>query len=934
MIMRTPFILFFISLSISLTYSQTEGQSALEKLRHQQAQQVGSLAGKIRDERSGEELIGANVFIVNTKLGASTDIDGRYDIKRILEGTYDIRVSFLGYEAKVVSGVVIAKNEQTSLDVSLNEDQGLQQQEVVISASAIKSGEGAMLAERKKAASIGDGIGSEQMKRAPDATSGDALKRVPGVTIVDNKFVYVRGTSERYSNTTLNGTAISGSEPEKKSFSFDMFPSNLLESIVISKTFTPDVPGDFAGGNVQLTTVEFPEYFSIRAGFSSGFNTETTFKNFQSYGGGGRDWLGMDDGTRSIPGGIPSDISKAAVTPEQLQNLGRSFQNNWKTSATGKAPMNSGFDISIGNAYDAFDDSQFGFIAALTYKNGYSSSTIDRNDYDADKSKFEYKGYKTSYSVLWGGMANVTYKYNPFNKISLKNVYNRNADDEVSFLSGVDYDTPYDRQTTAIRYVEREVYSTQLGGEHVFTDMNGLQLQWRASNSESNRNEPDYRRYSYVRDAGTSDPYRILIDYQASLKNGGRYYSTLNDIARNYGMDITIPVENVRIKFGGLFEGKDRSFHSRLLGFVYPFSGFDFNLLYYSIDSIFAPQNIKPNGFHLAEYSSGFNNYSADQKTIAYYAMIDVPFALFDQNFRFTGGTRIENVDQRVASMDFAGTMPINGGEKNIDVLPSINVTWLITEHTNIRFAYSNTVNRPELRELAPFTYYDFNSQTSIYGNPALKRALIRNYDFRFEIFPRPGEILSVSIFYKNIQDAIELASVPGSALGADRTYVNASKAKNYGYEIEFRQGLGLLTDYLSNFAMTGNYAQVSSSVDVLTTGIGLGKSGRPLQGQSPYMINMGLVYAAPEYGFNASLLYNKFGERIAELATQYTEDIKEQPRNLLDLTVTKSIMQNIDGKISVKDIFSEPQVFTIADKTARKNTMGTTYSLSFSYKL
>jgi len=847
---------------------------------------------------------------------------------------YDIRVSFLGYITRIISHVEITLSEQKKLDISLSEDQGVVQQEVVISASAIKSGEGAILAERKKAASIGDGISSEQMKRAPDATSGDALKRVPGVTIVDNKFVYVRGTSERYSNTTLDGTAISGSEPEKKSFSFDMFPSNLLENIVIAKTFTPDVPGDFAGGNVQLSTVEFPEYFTVRVGVSGGYNTETTSKDFQSYNGGKRDWLGMDDGTRTIPNSVPADLAKATLTPTQLQDIGRSFQNNWQTNIDVKAPLNSGFDISIGNGFDTFDESQFGFIAALTYKNSYNRSIIDRNDYDFDKPKFEYIGYKTNYSVLWGGIANLSYKFDSFNKISLKNVYNRNADDEVSYLAGVDYDSPYDRQTTAIRYVEREVYSAQLGGDHVFTGLNGMKFQWCVSNSESNRNEPDYRRYSYVRDAGTTDPFRILMDYQASLKNGGRYYSTLKDIVRNYATDIIMPFGSMRVKLGGLFEDKDRSFNSRLLGFVYPAQNFDFNLFYYSIDSLFAPQNIKQNGFHVAEYSSGFNNYTAGQATASYYAMLDVPFVALDQNFRFIGGARVENVDQRIASKDFSGTTPIEGGTKKIDVLPSVNLMWIVTEITNIRLAYSNTVNRPELRELAPFTYYDFNTQTSVYGNPGLQRALIKNYDIRFEIFPRAGEIVSFSLFYKDMQDAIELASVPGSALGADRTYVNASKAKNYGYEIEFRQGLGLFTDYLSNFAMTGNYAQVKSSVDVLNSGIGIGKTDRPLQGQSPYMINLGLFYSLSDYGFNASLMYNKFGGRILELATQYTEDIKEQPRNLFDLTLTKSITQNLEAKFAAKDIFSEAQVFKIADKIARKNTMGTTYSLSFSYKL
>lgn len=927
----------FLILSLFITIfstAQEQPQSALEKIRQQQSFVGGTLSGKIRDEKSGDDLIGANVFIVDTKLGASTDIDGKYQIKKVPEGIYDVRISFLGYETKLITGVELTVGTQTDLDVSLSEDQGILQQEVVISASAIKSGEGAILAERKKAASIGDGISAEQIKRAPDATSSDALKRVPGVTIVDNKFVYVRGTSERYSNTTLNGTTISGAEPEKKSFSFDMFPSNLLENIVIAKTFTPDVSGDFAGGSVQLNTVEFPEYLTIRVGVSGGYNTETSTKSFQTYTGGSMDWLGMDDGARSIPNSVSPNIAKAKLTPLELQAAGQSFSNNWKTFDK-KAPLNSGFDISIGNAFDSFGESQFGFIGALTYKNSFTRSTIERNDYDYDKPKFEYSGFRNNFSVLWGGMLNLSYKIDPFHKVSIKNVYNKTADDEVNTLEGINFDDgEYDRKTTALRFVERSVLSTQLMGEHIFVDLNAIQLQWRASNSESNRDEPDYRRYSYIREHGTDNPYQILMDFQASLRNGGRFYSELRDIVRNYGTDLTIPYGSIKFKIGGLYEDKDRQFNSRLLGFVYPFSNFDFNLLYYSIDSIFAPQNIKPNGYRIAEYSSGFNNYAASQNTAAYYMMTDIPFSFFDFSFRFIGGARVENADQKIATFDFDGITPIKGGKKTIDVLPSINFTWLLNDITNIRLAYSHTVNRPELRELAPFTYYDFNTQTSIYGNPNLQRALIKNYDIRFEIFPRAGELLSFSLFYKDMNDAIELASVPGSALGADRTYVNATRAKNLGYEIEFRQGLGIILDELENIAVTGNYSQVKSSVDVPTTGFGIGKSGRPLQGQSPYMINTSLMYSLPDYGFNASIMYNKFGERIAELATQYTEDIKEQPRNVMDITITKSITQNLEGKFSAKDIFQEAQRFTLGDKVVRSNSIGTTYSLSFAYKL
>lgn len=929
---RISIIAIIAALISSVTlFAQDQEQSTLEKIRQQQAVAGGSLIGKISDEKTGDDLIGANVFIVNTKLGASTDIDGKFQIKKVPEGPYDVRISFLGYETKLVSGVVVAVGEQTVLNISLNEDQGIQQQEVVVSASAIKSGEGAILAERKKAASIGDGISSEQMKKAPDATSSDALKRVPGVTIVDNKFVFVRGTSERYSNTTLNGTTVSGTEPDKKSFSFDMFPSNLLENIMIAKTFTPDVPGDFSGGNVQLSTIEFPEMLNIKATVSGGYNTETTFKPFTTYAGGATDYLGIDDGTRDMPGGLPADFTKTNLSVAETKSYAGLFKNNWSPKQR-NAPMNGSMELSIGNVFNVTDESQIGFIGALTYKNSYTYSVIDRNDYQANGPKFEYKGSRSAYSVLWGGLMNVTYKFDPFHKISSKNVFNKSADDEVVALIGVDYDGPNNKQTNAFRFNERSVFSSQIIGEHVFIDLNGSQVQWRMSNSESRREEPDYRRVTYYQDAtDPSQPYRALIDYQAQTRSGGRFYSNLKDIVRNYAFDLTVPVDQMKVKLGALYEDKDRSFNSRLIAFTAPFGMFDYSILEYGIDSLFSANNVKQDGFRLSEYSNGSNNYTAGNIATSTYAMVDVPFSVLEQNFRFIGGARYENYGQTIQSLGLDGT-PLKENPANVDILPSLNLTYLLNENTNIRVAFSQTVNRPELRELAPFAYYDFNTQTSIYGNPKLKRALIKNYDIRVEVFPYPGEIISFSFFSKNMADAIEQVVVPGSALGADRTYDNASSAVNSGYELEFRTSMGHLTDYLSSFALTGNYTQVRSKVNVLS-GVGIQKRDRPLQGQSPYMINLGIMYALPEFGINSSLMFNKFGERISEVATLYDEDVRELPRNVLDFTLTKTITNALESKFSVRDIFSEAQVFMQGDKVSRKNTMGTTYSLGFSYK-
>lgn len=284
--------------------------------------------------------------------------------------------------------------------------------------------------------------------------------------------------------------------------------------------------------------------------------------------------------------------------------------------------------------------------------------------------------------------------------------------------------------------------------------------------------------------------------------------------------------------------------------------------------------------------------------------------------------------------MNFAGTLPVFSTLDITDVLPSVNFTYHMGENTNIRAAYSRTVNRPEFRELAPFAYFDFTSGTTMYGNPNLQRSLIQNYDLRFETFPQPGEILSVSMFYKDFEDAIEQVVVPGNALGAERTFANAKSARNYGVEFEVRKTLGFIADPLSDFSVTANYTRVQSNVDISGSALGYARSNRPLQGQSPYSINAGLNYVNPVSGTGISLSYNRNGERIIEVATIYDEDVVEESRDLIDLTVTQNIFGNVELKLSAKDVLGQEQIFSQGDKLARLNSRASTYSLGLTMKL
>lgn len=910
----------FLTLFLSTTaISQDLRQSDLDKIRQRQVLAGGSLIGKVTDEKSGEDLIGANIFIVDTKLGASTDIEGKFQIKKVPEGMYNVRISFLGYETKLISGVALNNGEQTLLNVNIREDQGIQQQEVVISASVIKSGDGAILADRKKAASIGDGISSEQMKKTPDATSSDVLKRVVGLSIVDNKFVFIRGASERYNGTTLNGASVSSTEIGKKSFAFDMIPSNLLENTTVVKSATPDLPGDFTGGLVQMNTLDFPESRTIKLGVTSGWNSITTFKNFQSSQGGKSDWLATDDGTRSLPN-----------IPENVTDLAKELPNSWAPKSR-TAPMNTSLSLSFGDNFliDEQDQEsgQIGYIGAISYRNSFQRNYKEINAIEISRN---IKGTQDNFSVLWGGMLNLSYKFSGLHKLSFKNNYSQTADDEIRNFNGIDGNNATQNIFSSTQWSERKTYTGILSGEHNFPDIGNVNAEWKIARSTSSRQDPDRKDVTYYRATDVPD----TTPYDAATNQ--RSWGHLNNKTNDYQVDFALPIEQAKIKFGSFYEQKTTNYEIRY--FNVAFVRYDPALVQLPIDVIYDPLNFGGSKFKMEESSKPTDNYSGDQEIVAGYAMVDVPFSLFENDFRFTGGARLENSLQNVF---IPRSYQIDGPKdetqlKNIDILPSANLTYMFNEVVNLRFAYSHTVNRPEFRELASSGFYDFITYEIIGGNPNLKRSYIHNYDVRFEIFPNAGEVIAFSYFYKTLSGAIE--EQLGFSSVRTRTWFNSNQATNRGFELEARKSLSFLGGYFGNFSLTGNYTRIFSEVQFpivrgnsssTTTSIGT----RPLQGQSPYMINVSMLFIEPTLGTSINVLYNRFGKRLDAVGF-LTSDIYEQPRDIVDLSITQPIFNGIDTKFSIKNLSNKERILTQQDRVYQSINSGTTYSLQLSVGL
>jgi len=901
------------------------------------AQTSASLNGKITDSETNEELIGANILIMNSTVGASTDMDGSYSIRNINPGIYSVRVSYISYQTIIIDKVEFRSGEHKMLNLSMKPS-STELTEVVITADAIRNTEANMLKIQKNSFGIVDAISAELISKNNSSDGADILKRMSGITISEGKFAYIRGVGDRYNSTLLNGASVSSTEPEKKSFSYDILSASLIENIVTAKTFTPDQPAEFTGGLVQIKTIEFPERFFIDISTATSYSSNTNLKPYQTYQGGKTDWLGIDDGTRSLPSLIGSSLVTAGSFPtdadKKLQQIGQSFANNWNTNST-KAPLNDNLKVAFGNRY-FFNESTLGYIGSLTYSSNYDTREIERNLYDFEGPRVLNTGITSSNNVTWGGLFNLSIKLNENNKISFKNMYNHNTDNEITRLEGEDYYTTQLRKTTALRFISRSLYTTQLSGMHHLPFLNSTKINWIADYSQGLRDEPDARIYGYQKDAlEQSDPYRFVLDQSFTY----RFFSALKDNSAGFKIDFNnSPFENPALpsfKFGFAFDNKSREFNARFFGFKNKPGGNFMEedlILQQGVDVVFRPENINPNFIEVIEITKPSDNYKSSQKLFAGFLMGDA--SILD-NLKIITGLRFEYSNQILNSASSTGT-PIDVNSKYSDILPSLSITWIYNPLINFRFAYSRTLARPEFRELAPFTYYDFVSNESVQGNPELKRSLIQNLDFRFEYFMSGNELVAVSLFAKQFENPIEQVLIAASQFNPIRSYANANSASNYGVELELRKNLSFISDYIQNFSFIGNLSLIKSNVRLDESGFQ--EKSRPMQGQSDYVFNAGVYYESPEISLSTSLVYNKVGEKISKAGYAGLGDVIEKPRDQIDFSISKDIFDFLKVKLVVKDILAQDNLFIqkspLGEKTFSKDLRSNTYSLTLSYKL
>jgi TonB-dependent receptor len=915
---------------------------------------TGLITGTITDGESGDVLRGATVQLVGTKRGSIADVKGTYTVRGLAAGSYTLRFNYIGFKPKTVENIIVADGKTVTLAIVL-ESAVKKTEEVVVQAARINDNAAAMLAQRKNAAQVSDGIGEAEIKKLPDSDAGQALKRVPGVTLVEGKFVYVRGVSERYSNTTLNGATLSSTEPDKKAFAFDMFPAEFLQNATVAKSFTPDLSGNFAGGLVQLNTVDFPEKFFLKASLATTYNDNVTFRpdGFNTYDGGRTDWLGIDDGTRKLPENMPADrrgmdnlLRRAGDLNDEMGAAtwiaaGKAFNSNVWQQRRMSAPLNTSVGLAFANVLRG-EENEFGIMANLNYGNGYAVNTMTRGGIQSNGTlQFGGAGTQSSRSVNWGGLLNLAYKIGASSSLTFKNIYNRSSDDEVVELNATDNPQQRDRRFYSAQFVEKTMYSGQLGGEHTFSTLSNAVLDWKVGYSTSRRDEPDLRRLRYSSEIGRNE-YTADIPRtpQGDGTVAGRFFSGLQDNLWTGAFNLQVPLDGgVKLKAGALMERRTRSFGARSFTIVQSraiLQDVDLDLdLSQSPSSLLVAGNFRGDGLGIAEDSKLSDAYSASEELNTGYVMGDVPFQLGGFDLRVIGGVRVEHSIQRLNSFETNGDL-VSIAPAFTDFLPSLHLVFKATNDMNIRASATRTLARPSLREFAPFAFFDFQSQSRVQGNPNLIRALINNYDLRYEWFVAPGEVFAVSAFYKTFENAIEETIQPGSVIA--RTFANARGiASNYGVEVELRKSFGFVAPELEPLMFSSNLSLVNSNITVTQGSL---TDSRQMWGQSPYSLNLGLFYTAPVLNTSFNVGYNRIGSRIVQVAQLGLYEVRsgqsphvfELPRDVVDVSVMQPIGA-LELKLVVRDIFNQPLVWEQLGTRIATNIRGRSLTFGVSYR-
>lgn len=894
-----------------------------------QTSATGRLTGRVIDATNAQPMPGVPVEVVGTSQITHTDLDGRWTLT-LPTGAHRIKVALDGYAEKVIAVDVVA-GEMAPINVGLA-IAGITEA-VTVTGSATQaetSSAAALMIERQRAPAITDNLGGQEMRLNADRNAAAALQRVTGLSVVDNQYVYVRGLGERYSNTTLGGATLPSTEPERKVVSLDMFPSGLLDNVSVVKSYTPDRSAEFAGGLIEIVPSKLPSRPVFDLGYAFGANSRTYGKSVLDHDGGGNDWLGLGDGSRDLPAAFPTDrrvIRGGIFTPElgvirsELETLGESLVNAWTPRAVDGKP-NQGWSAAYANRFG-----NLGVLASINhnYRNEFQAETQNYFRTDEDGALTPFSEYDYQASAVRGalsGVASLSYQFTSNNRVSLQGFSTDKGKRETRTFEGFNADAGRVLRNTRLLWQEENLRSGQTTGEHFVPGLSNSRFEWRATVSRSNLDQPDMRETLYEQ---TGTRFLLADESQSGLRMFNDLDEKAIDLAGSWSLFFTnwrgLPT---MLKAGPGYSRRDRDFSSRRFRFIPLANGterFDFGQ---APEAIFSAANIGP-AFELREETRATDFYGAEQTVASLFAMIDLPLA---STLRLVAGARVERFSQLVDTFDLfdvdddGEANSIRGEIEETDLFPSINLVYALRFNQNLRAGFSQTVNRPEFRELAPFEFTDIVGGRAVIGNPDLNRSLIQNYDVRWEWFPGGDEVVSASVFFKNFDEPIERVVEPTAQLRT--SFTNAASARNFGVELEARKRLAPFLLVGGNYTFVDSEVELSAAQNNVLTSL-----VRPLSGTSRHLFN-----GLGELRFDrtvARVLINHFGDRIADVGSLGLPDILEQGRSTIDLALSQRLGR-FNVRLSADNLTDQPVTFVQADQTQREYRIGRTIQLSFGF--
>jgi hypothetical protein len=817
-----------------------------------------------------------------------SEADGTYTIT-LAPGKYTLVFSAPGGEPTTRDVTVVAGG---TLVVDIIPDLG--SEEIIVYDTIDLRSDSGLLAQRRAATTVSDSIGAEQISRSPDSNASDAAKRMVAATVQDNRYVVIRGLGGRYSLTLLNGVPVPSPDPDVPAAPLDLFPASMVTNLTINKTFAPDQPGNFAGGALSIDTRTYPSQFTFRAKASISGDSESSFRTVRNYGGGSYDALGYDDGTRALPSQIPSDrlAGDPTLSADQRAAQASSFSNRWTMGSTTAMP-NLGLSATIGDTVPVKDE-RLGYIASLSYglkstrrvthiarvgesdgQGGYLPSVLQLEDNQGTQS--------ANLSALGATSATL----NDNHQLNALVLYSHSADDSASQVTGTGDSTAIvDR--TRLRFLERSLTFLQLVGDDRLAE-GKVRIGWQGNLALVGQSEPDTR--DLLR---TQTPDGYVID--RSSGSAERLYSELDDTTGGGGVDVSLLLGSATLKAGTAISSSNRDYQSRRFHF-------DITGANASLDprDAFDSRNAG-NGMSVRESTLPTDGYSATRTIAAAYAQAELEPL---RDLHILAGARFETsaLDIGLSSkIDLMAPPTMDTSRRDNALMPSINAVYDVSKSSKLRAAYGLTVARPNFREVSPALYFDYVRRRAIGGNPELDQTSIHNFDLRWETFLGESELLAASVFAKRFVKPIEQI-LEDAGDGQNVSFANADGADSYGVELEARLSLARLTPALSAFSLGTNLSLIGSKIDVAG-------ADRELQGQSPYVANLGVAYAS-KVGTRVDVLYNSFGRRIEEVGTGGAGDVYEEAFHRLDFTVSQEMGSRLKFKLSGTNLLNQRVVRT-----------------------